>query len=450
VVKRFLSEWNFQKRSLGLYLTFSVVAAAIILSTTIDYTLGANTSWSYVALGYPFVLSFFALNSYVFCVLRPYVGLIAPDLHLLGFFLCQFIGLQLIGISQGRVEYFYLATMPIVAILFGIQSDWSSSPRFKLRMATVVLALASFSFLSFLMHPKFSGEWPLSVTLLGAFCLWQFGTIYLANVEWMRMSRETLKSFLETKKESDRDFYLHPAERERYFFHDVINHTHGMGLLLRYRLMKNRGLTHEEAMAFSNELEALQTLVKEHFGYGHKNLAGCSEQQSWRPFGELKNLTYNLIQSYFPEGQTEAYFIFKGSLAEDSGHDPLLPFVPFHRIITNMIKNCSEAKSSKVEVIFAGNHKELTLTVKNDVYKNRTYGYDLGRTLEKIISSEEEKGKQNGVGLESIESLCQALGGAFNFFIENGHWVAQVTIPFKTPILWKEGKSPETGEKKVA
>lgn len=447
MVKRFLNEWNFQKRSLGLYLSFSVLASVLILATTISSV--SVELWSFSVLEEPLVASFFVINFYVFSSLYPYVGLIGPDLNLLGFFLFQFSCLQLIGLEQGRVEYFYLATMPIVAVLFGIQSDWHSSPRFKLRMATVALGLAGFSFLSFLLHPTFSKDWPLSVTLLAAFCLWQFGTIYLANVEWMRMSRKTLVNFMRNKQGEKGDFFLHPAERERYFFHDMVNHTHGMSLLLRYRLMKNRGLTYEEALGFSNELEALQALVKEHFGYGHKNLIE-NDSHEWRNFSELKNMTYNLVQSYFPESNMDVFYLFKGSLEEGLDHDPKLPFVAFHRIVTNMIKNCSEAGSQKVEIIFEGDATELKLTVKNDVYKNHAYGYDLGKTLEKMISNGEESHKKNGVGLESIESLCKSYEGHFNFFIEEGHWVAIVTLPFKESLNWSDSKVLKSQEKKVA
>lgn len=326
----------------------------------------------------------------------------------------------------------FLATLPIVAALFAVQSDWFLSSQQKVKKVFGILGLMSFGLFITMFHPSLRSDMPVSMAILMSFCLWQLGTIYLANMEWLRISKKAIVHLMKSKKAQGKTkkseaFDVHPLDRERYFFHDLINHTHGMGLMIHYRLTKKRGLTYEETIGLSAELHALQTLVQDHFGLQHKN---STNDWEWQSFSFLKNMTVNLVHSFLPESEVDSFFIFKGTLSEQESFDPSVAFAPYHRILTNLVKNCAEAGSRRVEFVFVGFEEEFTLTLRNDVYRERPSGYELGKSLESLISGSKNEFKSHGVGLESIEALCTEQGGQFHFFIEDGHWVSKVTLPF--------------------
>jgi len=368
---------------------------------------------------------------------RPFLNTLNLSYFLTSFFLFQYflnLGMALELKSQ---LVLFMATLPIVAALFAVQSDCFSTGQQKVKKAFGIIGVMALSLFLTMSHPELRSDMPISMAILVSFCLWQMGTIYLANMEWLRLSRKTLFRIIKNKNlknqsENGDAFDVHPLNRERYFFHDIINHTHGMGLMLRYRLLKEKGLTYEETISLSAELQALQTLVQDHFGLNHRN---TSNDWEWKSFSFLKNMTVNLVHSFLPESQVDSFFTYKGTLAEGESFNPCVAFAPYHRILTNLVKNCAEAGSKRVEFIFDGRVDDFTLTLKNDVYKEKPVGYDLGKSLEYLISgTTKDNFIGHGVGLESIETLCKEQGGSFHFYIENGHWVSQITLPFNKDV----------------
>lgn len=456
--KRFKHEHLFQRRALDLYLKFSVLSGSLIAAMVIatrDGLFGSDFSyWPYALMNYPMTAAFVALNFVVTLETRPYRDSAPIDNKWGAFFLIQFFMVLALGLEHSRLEFFYLSTMPVMAFLFSLQSDWFTSKEVKKKRATLVMGIALFSLGGALYHPDFRGQWPKAAVILLTFGLWQWGTIYLANVEWIRLSRQTLRDRLKKRSPA---IDLHPSTSERYFFHDLINHSHGIQLFLKGRQRRGVGLELNEVEAISLEVEAMQNLIHDYFGLNHKNLTGSS---NWKSLVELKPLVSSILESFLPPDKVEVFLNYKGVFSSEQLEYlkaegvmcPELPAVTFHRILTNLVKNCSEAMSQRVELCLEGTSDHLLLTLKNDVFKKRDYGYELGKTLESMISNEAPYSHQElkGLGLESIESLSHAIGGDFHFYIDDGHWVSQVKIPYKEPLSENMAKLPELGGKKAA
>lgn len=102
MVRRFLKEWSFQKRSLGLYLAFSTCASLVILmgliggsteslvSLSVSFWDRVFAAWSQRAMQEPLATSFVAINASVLINLWPHLGVINPGPQLIAFFLTQF------------------------------------------------------------------------------------------------------------------------------------------------------------------------------------------------------------------------------------------------------------------------------------------------------------------------------------------------------------------------
>lgn len=425
--KRFHHEYLFQSRSLSLYFLFSSLAGGLLLSG-----LFSRFGIEETLLRFPFSATFFVMtffNSYSTQNVGAALSLSRP---LTNFFLLQYFLLLGASFELEHTGPLFMSTLPLVATLFTIQAHWFMSQQEKFNRGASLLFLAMTSYGLFIFSYRGETDHSLTLTTLVGFFLWQVGTIYLANREWLRLSRDMLfkklKSYRKKNLEGNKtDIPSHPINRERYFFHDVINHTHGINLMLRARVMKNRGLTYEETISLVTEVSALQSLVQDHYGLGHKNIV---DNWEWKKFSFLKNSTYNLVENFLPPHQVECFFNFKGSLEEGGEFDPEISFVAFQRIMTNLIKNSAEAKATRVEITFEGLENGVKINVKNDVYRKRPVGYELGMSLARMIQGHREE-RYEGVGLEAVESLCQEWGGSFQFFIHEGTWVSEVVLPYK-------------------
>lgn len=385
-----------------------------------------------------------ALNTYE---LKAALSLLRP---LTNFFLLQFFLLLGASFELKHPGPLFMSTLPLVAALFTIQSHWFMSQNQKFNKGATLLGVVSFAYLFFFLNYGREEKYLDTVSMLAGFILWQVGTIYLANREWLRLSRNLLFSRLRSVHQTD--IPSHPINRERYFFHDVINHTHGINLMLRTRVMKREGLSYEDTLSLVTEVSALQSMVHDHYGLTHKNL---KEAWEFKHFSFIKNMCFGLVENFLPSEKVDSFFIFKGMVAEGVPYDPEISFVSFHRIFTNLIKNSSEANARRVEISFEGKRDHLLLTVKNDVYKNRTSGYELGNSLAQIISEDSTREDLKGVGLEAIESICQDLGGEFRFYIDHGTWTSEVKIPYREPVSLDGSRKEEISkssksDKKVA
>ncbi len=221
---------------------------------------------------------------------------------------------------------------------------------------------------------------------------------------------------------SDSDSELAGDDKSaRLFFHDLVNLTHGLILFLSQRQSSKLGLSSEEVQLLEKEIRTLQSLIKDHFQFKHKNLAPTLE---WVPFYFAESAVKNLVLTYLPKNSVQTYF-HKNFLENEL---TLVYYPFFYRIMNNLIKNMSEAKSSEVHLTF--NYDEFGLSIET---KNQSRGSGelsaLSDNIGLVILNELPVNKHVSLGLESIHHLTLECGGTFEFEISNGFWINRITLP---------------------
>jgi hypothetical protein len=208
--------------------------------------------------------------------------------------------------------------------------------------------------------------------------------------------------------------------KERLFFHDLINQTHGLLLFLSQKEISEEAVSKEEINLIEKEIKTLQSLIRDHFNYKHKNLV---QTYDWVPFSYVKIAFTNLSRAYFQDTKVDATFAIVGSHVEED----LIYYPSFYRILNNLIKNISEAQSPSVEFQFVIDEVGLTVITRNQLKKCTV---DSPESLTLVISNEQPKYVQS-LGLDSIHHLAEEHEGLFSFEIENNTWINKLFLPTK-------------------
>jgi hypothetical protein len=211
--------------------------------------------------------------------------------------------------------------------------------------------------------------------------------------------------------------------KERLFFHDIINQTHGLLLFLGHKEMLGEGIDKEEVQMMEKEIKTLQSLIRDHYNYKHKNLI---QTYDWVPFSYAKLAFNNLTHTYLENVQVYATFNMKG---EDVSED-LIYYPSFYRIMNNLIKNIAESKCTKVDFSFTMGSDGLFIESKNKLHM--TMAGNSSEHLARVILDEKTPLMKN-LGLESIHHLVQELGGSFKFEILENNWVNHLYLPTEKP-----------------
>lgn len=227
-------------------------------------------------------------------------------------------------------------------------------------------------------------------------------------------------------------------KRESLFFHDIINHTHGLLLFLNQRQTLNKDIKSEEIKILESEVRALQSLIKDHFHFKHKNL---SSTYDWVPFSVAENSLSSLIQTYLPSPNVQTFIHLKGALCYDKSleerKNALIYFPTFYRIMNNLIKNMAEAKSAEVHFYFDYSEDLFTIETRNKFNDQKELD-NLSDKLSQIIP--DEKALRPGLGLESIHHLAEESGGVFDFKVAHDMWINRILLP-RTPRMPNQKKA---------
>ncbi|MBC7427947.1 MAG: GHKL domain-containing protein [Bacteriovorax sp.] len=207
--------------------------------------------------------------------------------------------------------------------------------------------------------------------------------------------------------------------KERLFFHDIINHTHGLVLFLNQKEIGREIIDLEEIKMISSEIKTLQSLIRDHFEYKHKNLV---QTLDWVPFSYAKLAFNSLSQTYLTEKKVTTTFDVEGQ-----GFDENLIYYPsYYRILNNLIKNISESNSTHVQFKIKITKAGLEIITKNEMkVKNEK---NLPEHLSRVILNEKPP-KVQGLGLESIHHLAEENGGTFSFEITDSVWTNKLFLP---------------------
>ena len=217
-------------------------------------------------------------------------------------------------------------------------------------------------------------------------------------------------------------------ESDRLFFHDIINQTHGISLFLQNKLDGNRDLSVFETKSLQREIKTIQTLVTDHFGMRHKNLTSVYD---YVPFSFAKESVESLITSFLAAEHFKVKCIYNGDLAEEFQEEEpnnYVHFPSFYRVMTNIIKNISEAESKNVIFIFSCDETGLNITIKNQIFNEASPRRDIVEILDNKISSIDDS-KSSGLGLESVARLIDGLGGDFSFGQKGEFWITKIFLP---------------------
>ena len=201
-------------------------------------------------------------------------------------------------------------------------------------------------------------------------------------------------------------------KQERLFFHDLINLTHGLILFFNQRQNAQKIISVEEIHMLEKEVRTLQSLIKDHFQFSHKNLSPNNE---WVPYSFAEVAVKCLIQTYLPEEKVTT-FIHKDF---DDAVTSLIYFPTFYRIMNNLIKNMAEAQTNEAHFYFEFNQIGLAIKTTNQMTDSN------GRL-------------KKGQGLASIGHLAMESGGKYEFEYHNGLWTNKILLPSGT--LKKEQK----------
>jgi len=264
---------------------------------------------------------------------------------------------------------------------------------------------------------------------LAIFGAWTLGTVYFGNELFIKEK----KSLFERIRSGREEIQETIANKDRYFFHDIINQTHGLGLFLSSKSIDNQGLSALDCSRVHSEVKLLQSLIKDHFGYGHKNI---QEGYEYVNFDFAKMGLYTLIENFLPGSDIECHIIFKGDIAENvtfaDRMGAIVHYPTFYRVLNNLIKNISEENSKLVEFTFSYEKEGLFITIKNKILSLKENETQLAKELSDIILDKRVipfKDRASGLGLESVSSLVAEVDGSFRFSIEGEYWVSEVFLP---------------------
>jgi len=400
------------------------VALSFFISTVLFFTQWLNHSDSFIEdLFFPALLFISHYQFFKEIKARAFVFVT----HFPLFFLLQAFSLMGMGFVTGRPGLLFLTLIPCLAAghFFAIYEDEKKNRVGKGMLLLFLMLLSGVSFFSF--GKKMVLNY-FDFIDLGCFIFWVFGMGYGIIEAYRKFEKRPLSM-------------RHPrtSNYERLFFHDLINHTHGLNLFLNFKIAKNAGLSFDETKNVFSEVRLMQSLLKDHYGYGHKNLANTYDCVH---FEFAKKGIYNLIRNFLPEREVKCEFSFTGFLAHDCLEDrPCLVHYPtFHRILTNLVKNISETRSSKVRFVFSYDEEGLHLEVRNRFMMLQNEKDSLEKKLANLILEGDQKSEDEGFGIESIHTLCEKEGGRFQFGLEGQEWVSKVFLP--SPQISKINSGP--------
>jgi len=207
--------------------------------------------------------------------------------------------------------------------------------------------------------------------------------------------------------------------KEKLFFHDLINQTHGLLLFLNQKEMTGEGVSPSEVILLEKEIKTLQSIINDHYNYKHKNLV---QTYDWVPFSYAKLAFAGLSNTYLNDVTVDATFTIMGENLEED----LIYYPSFYRILNNLIKNISEASCYKVQFTFVLNEEGLFIETKNPM--RSTLG--TSESIAQVILNEKTNSTKS-MGLDSIHHLAEENGGIFSFEIESNTWINKLFLPTK-------------------
>jgi hypothetical protein len=335
----------------------------------------------------------------------------------------QFICLIAHYYSSQTIGMMFLATIPMLAALVNFnmhQFDRKDTDRFE-----VLIFISSFIIIGSIVANMSNASNMNGVQWLafGSFTFWLLASSYFLWSSY-QVGQKSFMIHLVRQSHRGED----NSEYEKFLFHDLINQTHGLRLFLESYQMRGEDVEFEKISLLISEIKILQDHLSSHFGKRHKNLESKNLEVS---VGFAHLLLENLVKTYLPENRVQVSYLFEEHLNESSfWSQGQIEMHRFHRIVTNLIKNVAEYRSKKLTIEVERANDDLLYTFKNPMNVQENYKNNIDVFLSKSILNEENN-KGSGMGLNSVEVLSRKMGGQFEFYIQDGVWVAKLRVPVK-------------------
>lgn len=211
--------------------------------------------------------------------------------------------------------------------------------------------------------------------------------------------------------------------KERLFFHDIINQTHGLILFLENKELRGSIIREDEIQLVKKEIKTLQSLIRDHYNFKHKNL---NQTYDWMPFSYALQAFEGLIQTYLSNIKIEV----KNEIDKNCEAQDLIYYPVLYRILNNMIKNIGESGCTLVSINILLNEAGLTIETFNQMHKS--IDQNSSEYLARVIL-DEKINPLKSMGLDSIHHLAEENGGHFSFEISDRTWINRLFLPTQKP-----------------
>jgi hypothetical protein len=212
--------------------------------------------------------------------------------------------------------------------------------------------------------------------------------------------------------------------KERLFFHDLINQTHGLILFLENKELQKSIINVDEVFLIKKEIKTLQSLIRDHYNFKHKNLY---QTYDWMPFNYALEAFECLMSTYLANVEVS----MKYSINNDSFDEDLIYYPCYYRILNNIIKNISEAGCVQVSITLTLDTSGLTIETSNQMHKS--IDQNSPEYLTRVILDEKVRPIKS-MGLDSIHHLAEENGGHFSFEIADSTWINRLFLPTRKPL----------------
>lgn len=426
---------------IDLYLLLSLVASVVMW-------LGM---WQASATFLPnsfFLSTLVAVNFYAFSFGLGLGQALAESKTFGGVLLSQFALIIGAALQYDSVALVFVAVLPCLAACYSMLASERNLKGGFFAKDLIPPLVGVGSYLGFVAVHRGLDWRAIDLLALVSFTLWTVGTLYWGSTLVKRENISLLSAMLRRgtgnrrwRLESDR------LRDDRLFFHDVINHTHGLNLFLQQKISSDEVIMRDELHGMMGEVKALQSLVADHYGYKHKNLLSTLE---WVELDYAMAGFHRLLNTMLP-AEIEIRFHQSGMLDrrmyDRSRLNLSVHYPTFLRVCTNLVKNVAEQMPRIADFAFEAQEGVLRLTFKNKMGRLHETSKDLEYALSDTILAADHDEEREHLGLESVQVLCLEHGGKFDFSIVDGEWVAHVELPLKT---LNATKSPEEEIQKKA
>lgn len=317
----------------------------------------------------------------------------------------------------------FLATIPMLAALVNFnmhQYDRKDTDRFEILIFISSFFIIGWIVASMSQASQMDGNQWLS---FGVFTFWLLASSYFLWSSYQLGQKSFMIHLLRQSHKGEEN-----SDYEKFLFHDLINQTHGLRLFLESYQVRGEDVEFEKISLLISEIKILQDHLSSHFGKRHKNIESKNLEVSVQ-FAHM--LLENLVQTYLPENRVEVSYLFEENInTSDFWQSGQIEMHRFHRIVTNLIKNVAEYRSKRLMIEIERENKCLVYTFKNPLSVQENYKNNIDAFLSKSIL-DGGNSKHSGLGLSSVGVLAEKMGGHFEFFIQDGIWVAKLKVPVK-------------------